>query len=480
MKIILKLIFKIFILLNLIISTLPLHSQADVGAINDYHILSNNDTLLVTRIYGDNWFGVSGGVEYNFFWGQVETVPPSIKFEQSLENTPFLYDNIVNNNKFLSQFFGIQYEWFGPLKDWGLTGRLNFYNARFFVSKYDETLQIGQKDEEKDYTLENNFTFWQLSLGGKYKLPWIGETFRALGGIDISFLNKDEIFEVNNFQSGSQISQKWVTNELPNINPFRLGMYLGLEFEYIVTDINEGLRVKFAPFITAHFDPMSVSNENNTSLGFVSVRAGLGFKLGPDNKSYDTLRYDPNANLQEYLTEIDRSEVIRFDGFLEETELVVSELTVLELPEVFDQMKEEPEFADNKPQDKSSLSEVEKKPKKKIEFNKDEKFSYKSSKNTSVTKELRQRLNDYIIELKKDPKAEIRIVAHTDNTGTPIDQQTRSDARARKARLYLQSKGIAKRRILASGVGARKPLTSNRTDSGRRKNRRVEIKIIKK
>lgn len=476
-----RIIYNIYaILLVLIIYSFPLQSQGDVGAINDYYILDNSDTLLVTRIYGDHWYGLSGGLEYNFFLGQIETTPPSNQKEESLRKDPFLYEDIVNNDKLLNKFLGVQYEWFGPLKEWGLTGKINFYNTRYFISKYDEKLQIGEKDEETDYTLENSLNFWQVSIGGKYKLPWIGETFRAIGGLDFSFLNTNEIEEVNNTKSGSDISVNWENSELPDIAAFRVGMNLGLEFEYIVTDINNGTRVKFSPFVTFHFDPMSISSENNTSLGFVSMRAGIGFKFGPDNKSYDTLRYDPNANYQEYLTQIDRSQNINFEGFLVENRLQATDLAVLELPEVFDQMKEEPEFANNNEEEKSKLSEVEKTPEKKVEFNKQETFTFKNSKSTAVTKELKARLNDFLIELKKDPTAEIRIVAHTDNTGTPADQQSRSNARARKARLYLQSKGIARRRILAQGVGARQPKTSNRTEQGRRANRRVDIKIIKK
>lgn|GEM_PF-1687435 len=476
-----RIIYNIYaILLVLIIYSFPLHSQGDVGAINDYYILDNSDTLLVTRIYGDHWYGLSGGLEYNLFLGQIETTPPSNQKEESLRKDPFIYEDIVNNDKLLNKFLGLQYEWFGPLKEWGITGKVNFYNTRYFISKYDEKLQVGEKDEETDYTLENSLQFWQISIGGKYKLPWIGETFRAIGGIDFSFLNSNEIEEVNNTKSGADISVNWENSELPELAPFRIGMNLGLEFEYIVTDINNGTRVKFSPFITAHLDPMSISSENNTSLGFVSFRAGIGFKFGPDNKSYDTLRYDPNANYQEYLTQIDRSQNINFEGFLVENRLQATDLAVLELPEVFDQMKEEPEFANNNQTEKSNISEVENKPEKKVEFNKQESFTFKNSNSTAVTKELKDRLNDFLIELKKDPTAEIRIVAHTDNTGTPADQQKRSDARARKARLYLQSKGIARRRILAQGVGARQPKTSNRTEQGRRANRRVDIKIIKK
>jgi len=52
-----------------------------------------------------------------------------------------------------------------------------------------------------------------------------------------------------------------------------------------------------------------------------------------------------------------------------------------------------------------------------------------------------------------------------------------SDARARAVRAYLLHHGVAPSRVTALGMGARFPLTSERTAEGRQRNRRAEIEI---
>lgn len=52
-----------------------------------------------------------------------------------------------------------------------------------------------------------------------------------------------------------------------------------------------------------------------------------------------------------------------------------------------------------------------------------------------------------------------------------------SEARARAVREYLLHEGVAPSRVTALGMGARFPLTSDRTPEGRQRNRRAEIEI---
>ncbi len=69
----------------------------------------------------------------------------------------------------------------------------------------------------------------------------------------------------------------------------------------------------------------------------------------------------------------------------------------------------------------------------------------------------------------------MRIIGHTDNTGSDAVNDPLSMQRAMSARDYLTARGIDARRILIAGRGEREPVADNSTEAGRARNRRVEI-----
>ena len=82
--------------------------------------------------------------------------------------------------------------------------------------------------------------------------------------------------------------------------------------------------------------------------------------------------------------------------------------------------------------------------------------------------------------LQDAPNVRVEVAGHTDNTGTPAYNKDLSQRRAEAVRSYLISKGIDASRLTAKGYGETEPETSNDTDEGRAKNRRVELKQIEK
>lgn len=72
----------------------------------------------------------------------------------------------------------------------------------------------------------------------------------------------------------------------------------------------------------------------------------------------------------------------------------------------------------------------------------------------------------------------INICGHTDSVGKQSYNQTLSTIRARRVASYLAAQGIGSERFSVEGFGETKPIVSNKTKSGRAKNRRVEIEII--
>jgi len=105
-------------------------------------------------------------------------------------------------------------------------------------------------------------------------------------------------------------------------------------------------------------------------------------------------------------------------------------------------------------------------------------FSYKSSASVEIPDSLKTLLPAIVKYLKKNPKSIIRIIGHSDDMGTFEENQQRSTERAERVASFLKSKGINELRIMANGKGSTEPFASNKTEAGRLKNRRVELRII--
>lgn len=101
-------------------------------------------------------------------------------------------------------------------------------------------------------------------------------------------------------------------------------------------------------------------------------------------------------------------------------------------------------------------------------------FDYDSYDLKSATRsnlaELAQTLNKY-------QDTEIRVEGHTDSSGAEDYNQTLSEQRAQAVSSYLARERVATDRLFTMGYGEEQPVTSNDTNSGRQKNRRVEVAI---
>jgi len=86
---------------------------------------------------------------------------------------------------------------------------------------------------------------------------------------------------------------------------------------------------------------------------------------------------------------------------------------------------------------------------------------------------------DIVVKLLNDnPTLRIQIGGHTDNVGKPADNLILSNNRAKSVVHYLVSKNISAQRLLAKGFGETQPIDDNKTEEGRAKNRRTEMKVI--
>ncbi|MEO6132295.1 MAG: OmpA family protein [Saprospiraceae bacterium] len=80
--------------------------------------------------------------------------------------------------------------------------------------------------------------------------------------------------------------------------------------------------------------------------------------------------------------------------------------------------------------------------------------------------------------LKNNDKVIIEIGGHTNSLPDDEYCDRLSTSRAKNIALYLYGRGIAQKQISYKGYGKRQPIASNQTVDGRRKNQRVEIKIV--
>jgi OOP family OmpA-OmpF porin len=87
---------------------------------------------------------------------------------------------------------------------------------------------------------------------------------------------------------------------------------------------------------------------------------------------------------------------------------------------------------------------------------------------------------DRVAELLKEKSGmQIEIAGHTDATGSDTYNLDLSKRRAQAVTKYLSGKGVDAKRLTASFFGESKPVDTNATKAGRKRNRRVEFKILK-
>jgi len=86
-------------------------------------------------------------------------------------------------------------------------------------------------------------------------------------------------------------------------------------------------------------------------------------------------------------------------------------------------------------------------------------------------------LDRFASTLNENPATTVTIIGHTDSTGSDSINQPLSVERASHTRDYLSTKGVSPTRIVVEGRGAREPIASNDDNSGRARNRRVEIYV---
>lgn len=89
--------------------------------------------------------------------------------------------------------------------------------------------------------------------------------------------------------------------------------------------------------------------------------------------------------------------------------------------------------------------------------------------------EFMDQLDTLVTHLKKSHNYHVRVIGHTDNSGSENENLRLSQERAESVATYIASRGVHRKIITAEGMGSTMPIADNATIEGRRKNRRVEV-----
>lgn len=101
-------------------------------------------------------------------------------------------------------------------------------------------------------------------------------------------------------------------------------------------------------------------------------------------------------------------------------------------------------------------------------------FDFNSARLTGEARQTSRQISEVLLDV---GGRGISVEGHTDSIGTMSYNQKLSESRARSVADELVASGVSRRRIDVRGFGESDPVASNSSESGRAKNRRVEVII---
>jgi outer membrane protein OmpA-like peptidoglycan-associated protein len=434
-------------------------TQAPIGEITYNNYIPNTDSAIVfTRKHGSWWFGITTGTNISGYYGNLN-LPLNPDRPVDTTNKVINFNSGSGSGIFLG-FFG---EWLPPGKSWGADLKILLLDYRRQIS--------DSKAENLDsiklyYESRTNIYYAALSGSLRYNFPIKG--LHAFAGFDIDFpLSYKSRFQYM-FEYTGKIQDVRIM-PLKEIQ-LRYGYHLGFGYDLFVTDIHDMARLDFSPFVSIH-SGSSIINDFGSSLNTYIFKIGLNVKIGFDDISKDTILIERSP--VPTLASLDRAlGNVTFPGFVPFEALPAAELAYLPKAMIMEEISEKPVPAPlNK--EKSEKPAVTK-----IIPNKTEMYTYNNPPDIDITDEMKSYLNEVAAFVKANPGCEIRVVGHSDNSGTFEQRQLRSKMRTEQVVRYLVNRGVPRGRILDRFRGAIAPIATNETPEGRKKNRRVEIVVV--
>lgn len=464
-----KLIKKIIIFFAIIIgSVLAAYSQSPRGDMRVVRVLENLDTLIIDRSLSDWWFGLSGGVSQVYSFGD-------LKYEDRIvePGIPFAPNNVdFKAGSGFGMTAGLYGEWLPIEKHLGVALRINLHDRR--KNNADGVPWVDTTNKVAKFESQYDLKYISISPSLRWNLPM--ENLYLTGGLDIDINTKKEIILYRH-----RINPEPIIDEMQmpyDAEKVRIGINLGGGYDIFVADMYNYMRSYISPYFNLNIGTYEVTFNDSKRVPFI-IRAGVNFKFNIDHKVYDTLRLDPNrVEPPSYIASSRREQGIDFTGFVTQPIIFAELREVPEQERIVAKLEKEPEVKRDESVKITQKTEPVKKITK-INPNQTKIFYYPSSESATLTKTQREYLDGVIEYMKENPNVNVRVIGHSDNAGTTVQNQQRSENRALNVVQYLTKNGIARRRIFDRGRGALEPVADNSTASGRGKNRRVEIFIMK-
>ncbi len=452
------------------------------GEFVDYTYTKENDTLRLHRRHGDWWFGFFGGASTNINFGKFKIEEDPFEEESELIDFP--------GGMGVGLSLGLSGDWLPPGEEWGASLKISFLDYRY---NSFSTQPIPGDDLERYFESTVTYNYITISPSVRYSFPFAG--FHLFGGLDFEILTNSKIkfYKRRVDRVHSNIEDEYV--ELPyNINTFRLGLHIGAGFDLFSADWNHVMRLYLSPFFALHASTNYFS-EFGSSRTNVTAQVGLAFRFGPDDILIDTLKFNPNYIAPPYyLAYAEYERGVSFPGFNPYVAESISDIAYIP-PQIVEEIAEEPSIrvdesaaiqtiepiAEIQPTQETKPVQEEplQQPIVKIDKNYKKILQFSTPESAQISKKDREELDVVVSYMKSNPQSRLWIIGHSDNTGTTDQNTQRAQARADAVMQYLIKKGVPKGRLLVRSRGSVAPIADNRTEAGRRKNRRVELEFVK-
>lgn len=466
------------------------YSQSFTEEFREVEALQSKDTVFRIRRDGSFRFGIQAGGSGSYYIGTLKIPRIAADLKRGLID--------VTSGDGAGYFIGAVAEYLSPSAAWGAALKINAVDTRF-GNGISEPLNI---DSSLKYVSQTKVNYLTVSPEVRYNLPVDG--LYLLGGIDFEILTSSESRIGRQFNNVGDIAQL-ARDTTFTPNSFRLGGHIGVGYDMFSANLPPSLRFRITPFVTAQTGSL-VASSLGSSWNSVIGNAGIALKLSFDNVTDSIIPYNPNyVEPPRYLASAQYERGISFaeapvvSRKIEVLDLTVSSIEIPEeeTPRIQTIASRQPEQSDtpvrsggetiaateipsisNSETLRQEINSSETTPAVKITANGEIKhFSFSASTSLNLGAEAQKYLDAVAEYLKANPRSVVRVVGHSDNAGSSTEQQTLSERRAQQAMEYLRRKGIAQGRIFPSAKGAREPLADNATEQGRRRNRRVDIRV---
>ncbi|MCX7909089.1 MAG: OmpA family protein [Ignavibacteria bacterium] len=455
-------LFKLLVLISIILIQ-KINCQAPFGAFIDYQILPNLDTLILNRSYGNWWFGLFGNISYNVNFGKLQ-IPerPYLPLSDTLNR--LLTHNSRNGFNVL---FGLTGEYVPKGSFWGGMVRLALLEKRVVESRAELS---------KDHNYSMILNFYSLVLSPSVRYNFSIEGLHTFAGFDLEYFfnDKSRLQEVE-YKDGSRLVTDWVLSASPK--QLRLNLHAGIGWDLFFLSISKMFRVRAKPFISFHFGT-TVFSGYSSSLNTFHMKGGFSLLFGPDEVTSEYRKFDstyvrPPEAVAQLPQTVRRG--VSFPGF-ERTPLFASmELSMVPAPQIIAEAgitQEEQIATEIKMPETPSRITIN--PNQKIVLQ-----GYTRSDVISLTSSMRNTLDALAEFLLVNPEYIVVIEGHSDNQGTLEQNTERGRLRAQAAANYLISRKVSPSRIRTASRSSFYPIADNTSEEGRRKNRRVEIVLVK-